>query len=113
MAFVDGNSGKVLGTVPIGQGVDANRFDPVTGYAFASCGDGTLTIAHEDSATSFSLVEMIQTQRGARTMALDYATHTVYLITAEFGPAPEATKDNPRPRPAILPDTFTLLIYGK
>jgi len=113
MAFVDGNSGKVLGTVPIGQGVDANRFDPVTGYAFASCGDGTLTIAHEDSPTKFSLVEMIQTQRGARTMALDYATHTVYLITAEFGPAPEATKDNPRPRPAILPDTFTLLIYGK
>jgi DNA-binding beta-propeller fold protein YncE len=113
MAFVDGNSGKVLGTVPIGQGVDANRFDPVTGYAFASCGDGTLTIAHEDSPTKFSLVEMIQTQRGARTMALDYATHTVYLVSAEFGPAPEATKDNPRPRPAILPDTFTLLVYGK
>jgi DNA-binding beta-propeller fold protein YncE len=113
MAFVDGNSGKVLGTVPIGQGVDANRFDPVTGYAFASCGDGTLTIAHEDSPTKFSLVEMIQTQRGARTMALDYATHAVYLVTAEFGPAPAATTDNPRPRPAILPDTFTLLIYGK
>jgi DNA-binding beta-propeller fold protein YncE len=113
MAFVDGNSGKVLGTVPIGQGVDANRFDPITGYAFASCGDGTLTIAHEDSPTKFSPVEMIQTQRGARTMAIDYATHTVYLVTAEFGPAPEATKDNPRPRPAILPDTFTLLIYGK
>jgi len=113
MAFVDGNSGKVLGTVPIGQGVDANRFDPVTGYAFASCGDGTLTIAHEDSPTKFSTVEIIQTQRGARTMALDYATHTAYLVTAEFGPAPEVTKDNPRPRPAILPDTFTLLIYGK
>lgn len=113
MAFVDGNTGKVLGTVPIGQGVDANRFDPVTGYAFASCGDGTLTIAHEDSPTKFSVVEMIQTQRGARTMALDYATHAVYLVTAEFGPAPAATKDNPRPRPAILPDTFTLLIYGK
>ena len=64
MTFVDGNSGKVIGTVPIGQGVDANRFDPVTGYAFASCGDGTLTIAHEDSPTHFSLVEMIETQRG-------------------------------------------------
>jgi DNA-binding beta-propeller fold protein YncE len=113
MAFVDGNSGKVLGTVPIGQGVDANRFDPVTGFAFASCGDGTLTIAHEDSPGKFSLVEMIQTQRGARTMALDYATHTVYLVTAEFGPAPAATTENPRPRPAILPDTFTLLVYGK
>jgi DNA-binding beta-propeller fold protein YncE len=113
MAFVDGNSGKVLGTVPIGQGVDANRFDPATGYAFASCGDGTLTIAHEDSSTKFSLVEMIQTQRGARTMALDYATQAVYLVTAEFGPAPTATSDNPRPRPVILPDTFSLLIYGK
>ncbi|HEY0701927.1 MAG TPA: YncE family protein [Candidatus Acidoferrales bacterium] len=113
MAFVDGNSGKVLGTVPIGQGVDANRFDPATGYAFASCGDGTLTIAHEDSPTKFSPVETIQTQRGARTMAIDYATHTVYLVTAEFGPTPAPTKDNPRARPPILPDTFTLLIYKK
>src|SRR5580704_682379 len=113
MAFVDGNTGKVLGTVPIGQGVDANRFDPVNGYAFASCGEGTLTIAHEDSPAKFSLVELIQTQRGARTMALDYATHAVYLVTAEFGSTPAATTENSRPRPAILPDTFTLLIYGK
>ena len=113
MTFVDGNSGKVLGTVPIGQGVDANRFDPVTGYAFASCGDGTLTIAHEDSPTNFTLVESIQTQRGARTMALDYATHTVYLVTAELGSAPPSTPENPHPRPTIVPDTFTLLVYGK
>jgi DNA-binding beta-propeller fold protein YncE len=113
MAFVDGNSGKVQGTVPIGQGVDANRFDPGTGYAFASCGDGTLTIAHEDSPGKFSLLEMITTQRGARTMALDRANHNVYLVTAEFGPTPAATADNPRPRPAILPDTFVLLVYGK
>jgi len=113
MAFVDGNSGKVIGTVPIGQGVDANRFDPATGYAFASCGDGTLTIAHEDSPTKFSLVEKIDTQRGARTMALDYSTHTVYLVTAEFGPAPAATAENPRPRPTMVPDTFTLLVYGR
>lgn len=114
MTFVDGNSGKVIGTVPIGQGVDANRFDPATGYAFASCGDGTITIAHEDSPTKFSLVETLTTQKGARTMAIDYATHTIYTVTAEFGPAPAApTPDNPRARPAILPDTFTVLIYGK
>ncbi len=113
MAFVDGNTGKVLGTVPIGQGVDANRFDPVTGYAFASCGDGTITIAHEDSPTQFSLVETLQTQRGARTMAIDYATHVVYTVTADFGPTPEKTAENPRPRPTIIPDTFTLLVYGK
>jgi len=113
MTFVDGNSGKIFGTVPIGQGVDANRFDPGTGFAFASCGDGTLTVAHEDSPEKFSIVETIATQRGARTMALDRSNHNVYLVTAEFGPAPAATADNPRPRPAILPDTFTLLIYGK
>ena len=113
MAFVDGNSGKVLGPVPIGQGVDANRFDPGTGYAFASCGDGTLTIAHEDSPGKFSPVEMITTQRGARTMALDKSNHNVYLVSADFGPAPAATAENPRPRPAILPDTFVLLVYGK
>ncbi len=113
MTFVDGNSGKVVGTVPIGQGVDANRFDPGTGYAFASCGDGTLTIAHEDSPSKFSLVEMVNTQRGARTMALDRSNHNIYLVTADFGPAPAATADNPRPRPAILPDTFVLLVYGK
>jgi hypothetical protein len=113
MAFVDGNSGKLLGTVSIGQGVDANRFDPVTGYAFASCGDGTITAAHEDSPTQFSVVETIETQRGARTMALDYGNHTVYTFSADFGPAPAATADNPRPRPAILPDTGVLLIYGK
>jgi hypothetical protein len=113
MAFVDGNSGKILGTVPIGQGVDANRFDPGTGYAFASCGDGTLTIAHEDSPTKFSLVETLSTKRGARTMTLDPSNHNLYLVTAEFGPTPAATADNPRPRPAILPDTFTLLVYGK
>lgn len=113
MTFVDGNTGRVLGTVPIGQGVDANRYDPGTGFAFASCGDGTLTIAHEDSPTRFSPVETIQTQRGARTMAVDYATHAVYLVTAEFGPAPAPTTENPRPRPTMIPDTFTLLIYGK
>jgi DNA-binding beta-propeller fold protein YncE len=113
MAFVDGNTGKVIGTVPIGQGVDANRFDPATGYAFASCGDGTITVAHEDSPSHFSVVEVLQTQRGARTMAIDYDTHKIYTVTADMGPAPAATADNPRPRPSILPDTFTLLIYAK
>jgi hypothetical protein len=113
MAFVDGNSGKVIGTVPIGQGVDANRFDPSTGFAFASCGDGTLTVAHEDAPDKFSVVETITTQRGARTMAMDRSNHNVYLVTAEFGPAPAATTENPHPRPPMVPDTFMLLVYGR
>ena len=113
MAFVDGNSGHVIGTVPIGQGVDANRFDPETGLAFASCGDGTLTIAHEDSPDKFSVVQVLNTQRGARTMEWDKSNHNLCLVTAEFGPAPAATAENPHPRPPVIPGTFTLLIYGK
>jgi hypothetical protein len=112
MAFVDGTNGKVVGTVPIGAGVDANRFDPETGLAFASCGDGTLTVAHEDSPDKFTLVDTIKTQAGARTMALDYATHTVYLVTAEVGPAPPGSEGRGR-RPGALPNTFTLLIFKR
>jgi DNA-binding beta-propeller fold protein YncE len=113
MAFVDGNSGHVIGTVPIGQGVDANRFDPATGFAFASCGDGTVTVAHEDSPDKFSVVDTIQTQRGARTMSLDKSNHNLYLVSADFGATPAATPEHPRPRPPIVPDTFTLLIFGR
>jgi len=113
MAFVDGNSGKVIGTVPIGQGVDANRFDPETGFAFASCGDGTVTVAHEDSPDKFTVVDTISTQRGARTMELDKSNHNLYLVSADFGATPAPTTEHPRPRPAIVPDTFTLLIFGK
>jgi len=113
MAEVDGNSGRVLGTVPIGQGVDANRFDPGTRFAFASCGDGTITVAQEDSPDKLSPVETITTQRGARTMEVDPGTHTIYTVTAEFGPPPAATSENPRPRPTILPDTFTLLVFSR
>jgi DNA-binding beta-propeller fold protein YncE len=113
MAFVDGNSGHVIGTVPIGQGVDANRFDPATGFAFASCGDGTVTVAHEDSPDKFSVVDTITTQRGARTMELGPSNHNLYLVSADFGPTPPATPEKPRPRPPMVPDTFTLLIYGR
>jgi hypothetical protein len=113
MAFVDGNSGHVIGTVPIGQGVDANRFDAATGFAFASCGDGTVTVAHEDSPDKFTVVDTIQTQPRARTMELDTSNHNLYLVSADFGPTPTATAEQPRPRPPMIPDTFTLLIFGK
>jgi hypothetical protein len=113
MGFVDGNSGKVLGTVPIGMGVDADRFDPGTGLAFASCGDGTITVAHEDSPEKLTEVGKITTRRGARTMAIDLETHAIYTVTAEFGPPPAPTAEHPHPRPTILPDTFTLLVYTR
>lgn len=111
---MDADSGKVLTTVPIGQGVDANGFDPDTGFAFSSNGgDGTLTVVHEDSPDKFSVVDNVPTQRGARTMTVDMKKHKVFLVTAEFGEAPQPTKEQPRPRRPIVPGSFTLLVVGK
>ena len=113
MAVVNADTGKVITTLPIGQGVDANRFDPDTRLAFASCGDGSLTVVREESPDKFSVAETVTTERGARTMALDRKTHQVFLVTAKFGPPPAATPQQPRPRPPILPDTFEVLVVGK
>jgi YVTN family beta-propeller protein len=109
MAIMDADSGKVVTTVPIGSGVDANRFDPGTQLAFSSNGDGTLTIVHEDTPDSFKLLDNIATQQGARTMEVDLATHHVFLVTASYGPAPAPTADMPRPRPQILPDSMVVI----
>ncbi len=113
MSVVDADSGKVIATPPIGAGVDANAFDAETGLAFASCGEGVLTVVHEDAADKFSVAETVPTERGARTMALDPTTHQIFLVTAKFGPPPAATAEQPRPRPAILPDSFEVLVVGK
>ena len=113
MAVVNADSGKVITTLPIGQGVDANGFDPETGFAFASCGEGVLTVVEEESPDKFSVAQNVSTERGARTMALDPKTHQVFLVTAKFGPPPAATAAQPRPRPTILPDTFEVLVVGK
>jgi DNA-binding beta-propeller fold protein YncE len=111
MAVVDYASGKVVGTVPIGGGVDANRFDPQTGLAFASCGEGVIVAAREESPSKFVVSQTIHTERGARTMALDPKSHIVYAVTAQFGPPPAPTKERPHPYPSIISNTFTLLIY--
>lgn len=79
MAMIDNTNGKVVATVPIGDGVDANAFDPGTQLAFSSNGEGNVTIAHEDSPEKLTVVQTLKTQRGARTMALDPKTHNIYL----------------------------------
>jgi len=114
MAVVDAGSGKVIATPAIGDGVDANAFDPGTGYAFASNGlSATLTVVHEDAPDKFSVVENVATQRGARTMALDPKSHQVYLVTADFAPAPPSANENPKPRMIAVPGSFVVLIYAK
>ena len=113
MAIVNGDNGKVITTLPIGEGVDATAFDPETKLAFGSCGrDAVLTIIHQDSPDKYTVAQNVQTERGARTMALDTTTHKVYLVTAQFGPPPAVTADNPRPRPSIVPGTFELITVG-
>ena len=113
MAVVDADSGKVVATVPIGEGVDANAFDPGTGLSFASCGDGTLTAARRDGDDKYAVAQTVSTQQGARTMALDEKTHTIFLVTAQFGPPPSPSAENPRPRRPMVPGSFVLLVVGK
>ena len=113
MAVVNADTGKVLATPAIGDGVDATAFDDQTGLAFASCGEGVMSIIHEDSPDKFSVAENVPTQSGARTLALDSKTHNLYTVTANFGPPPAPTADNPHPRRSIVSDTFVVLVLGK
>lgn len=113
MAVVDADSGKVLATPAIGEGVDATAYDDATGLAFASCGEGVLTVVKEESPEKFSVAENAKTEPGARTMALDTKTHNLFTVTAKFGPPPAPSADNPHPRRTILPDTFEVLVLGK
>jgi DNA-binding beta-propeller fold protein YncE len=110
MAVIDNTSGKGLGTVPIGEGVDAAGFDPGTALAFASCGEGVLTVVRPDHNGRPEAAQSLATQRGARTMALDLATHRIYTVTANFGPPPPATPEHPHPRGAQVPGSFRLLV---
>ncbi|MEO5584462.1 MAG: hypothetical protein ABIQ75_03320 [Flavobacteriales bacterium] len=109
MVVMDAQSGKVITTLPIGEGVDGAACDPVTKRAFAPNGEGTLTIVQEDGADQYHVLATVPTQKGARTIAIDTRTHHVFLPTAEYGPAPEPTKEQPRPRPGVVPGTFVLL----
>jgi DNA-binding beta-propeller fold protein YncE len=105
---MDSTNGKVVYSVPIGEGVDANSFDPQTKLAFASNGGaGTVTIAKEDSASLLKVVQTLKTVRGARTMTLDPATHTIYLAATDYEPQPPGSKD----RPKAVAGSFRVLTY--
>jgi DNA-binding beta-propeller fold protein YncE len=101
MAVLDADSGKVIATMPIGSGVDAAVFDPATKRIYCSCGDGTVSVFHEDSPDKYSAVETIKTEAGAKTMALDPKTKRIFLSVAE------------RKERTVVPDTFHILVYGQ
>jgi YVTN family beta-propeller protein len=113
IAVTDMKTGKAVAQIPIGEGVDANRFDPATGLVFSSNGEsGTLTIAHEDSPAKFTVLQELKTADGARTMELDPKSHRVYLVTADRTPG-TPTADRPKPRPVPVPGTFRLMVLGR
>jgi hypothetical protein len=95
LIVMSAEDGSILANLPIGAGVDATKFD---GDVFASCADGSLTVARETSARKFEVVETVTTPRGARTMGLDPTTHTLYLPTAEFEPLLQG-QTRPQPKP--------------
>ncbi|MGA8089219.1 MAG: YncE family protein [Terracidiphilus sp.] len=110
MSVIDAASGKILATPAIGDGPDAARYSAKYKLAFASCGEGVLSVV---DATTYKTVESLPTRRRARTMAYDAATDRAYLVTADFGPPPAATAENPRSRPPMIPGTFEIIVVGR
>jgi YVTN family beta-propeller protein len=113
MIVMNAENGKITQTFPIGKGVDADVFDPFTKLAFSANGEGNVTIFKEASQGKFQFAQTLETKRGARTIAYDPQTNDLYLVTADFGSTPPATKEQPKPRPAIVPGTFSVLKYGQ
>lgn len=113
MSVVDSNSGKVIATPEIGDGPDAANYSPAKGLAFASCGAAGVLSVVDASKPDYPTIETLSTQRGARTMTYDPSTDKAYVVTAEFGPRPAATAENPRPRPAIVPGSLTVIVIGR
>lgn len=109
MVVLNADNGKVVATVPIGKGTDACAFDPGTGRAFSSNGDGTLTVVEEQGADQYRVVANVPTQRGSRTMALDTKTHNILLAAVRFKEQAAGAKGRPTPEP----DSFTILVVGK
>ncbi|MCE0497689.1 MAG: YncE family protein [Methylacidiphilales bacterium] len=110
LVVLDGSSGKAIASLPIGEGVDACVYDAVGKRAFASCGDGTMTVVQQSDKDAYVVAEKVITEPRARTMAFDSKTGTAYLPIAKLGPMPPATAEQPKPRPTILPDTLELLV---
>jgi YVTN family beta-propeller protein len=106
MVMMDSSNGKELAHCPIGDGVDATKFDRKSGYAFSSCRDGTVTIAKENGDV-LEVLQTLKTQQGSRTMALDTTTHRIYLAAAEFGERKQGER-----RPPMKPGSFKVLVFG-
>ncbi len=113
MIIVSANDGKILDALPTGKGSDGAVFNPATMEAFSSQGDGTITVVKENSPTSFAVEQTIATPMRARTITMDAKTGHLYLMTAEYAPAPPAEPGQRPARPAMIPDSFEIIVVGK
>jgi len=111
LVVVNYDTGKVVATVPIGEGVDAAVFDPQTLLVMTSNGEGTITVIHQDTPDKYHVVQTVKTRKKSRTFTLDEKTHRLFVPAATFGPAPAPTPEQPRPRPAITPGGFSVLVF--
>ena len=109
MAVSDYQAGKVIATVPIGNGVDGAGYDPASGDAFASNADGTLTVIHQDTPDQYHVLQTLATPTGSRNMGLDPTNHRVFVVSAKFGPAPAGGKG----RGSVLPGSFALMVIER
>jgi DNA-binding beta-propeller fold protein YncE len=108
MVILNAEDGKIITTLPIGEGVDGAGFNPNTMEAFSTQGDGTLTVIEENSPTRFVVGQTVATKRGARTMTVDPKTNQIFTVTGEFTPPPAGER-----RGQMVPDTFSIIVVGK
>ena len=109
MVVVNAENGKVITTLPIGEGPDGCAFDPGTKRAFSSNGDGTMTVVQEVNANTFKVLENVKTERGARTITLDKKTHHIYLPTAKLALRLRPPKTTPGQGRQWCPAAFEVL----
>jgi DNA-binding beta-propeller fold protein YncE len=113
MVVVNYDDGKVVTTVPIGEGPDAAAYDPGTHTAFSSNGeDGTVTVVKVEGHDKYT-ASTVETKRSARTMTVDLKTHKLYLPSADYGPPPAATTANPHPWPSVVAGSFKILVLSE
>ncbi len=112
MAVSDYQAGKVTSTVPIGTGVDGAGFDPASDDAFASNGEGTLTVIHRDGPDQYRIAATLPTAPGSRNMGLDLTNHRIFVVSAKFGPVP-ADVAGSRRRGPVLPGSFSVMVIER
>ena len=113
LVVFDSDTGKVVATPAIGEDADGVVFDPATKRIFTSNADKTMTVLHEDSPDTYSLVQTVATGVGAKQIALDGKTGRIFLPTGQFGPKPAATAKTPNPLPPVVPGSFEILVISQ